>query len=141
MHHHFMPRGGCRRRSRLGKSAIAAPTSPSCATQGVTTACTLGRRCCAPAPRIRRARLLPPPRHRAHLMGPLLRACPRDLMSQPLPPHRACLRDPSPRACPLDPPSRACPPDPPSCACSQDPPPRAPLEGGGVTVGVAKTQP
>jgi hypothetical protein len=26
MCHHFVPRGGCRRRSRLGKSAIAAPT-------------------------------------------------------------------------------------------------------------------
>ena len=26
MRHHFVPRGGCRRRSRLGKSAIAAPT-------------------------------------------------------------------------------------------------------------------
>lgn len=26
MRHHFVPRGGCRRRLRLGKSAIAAPT-------------------------------------------------------------------------------------------------------------------
>jgi hypothetical protein len=26
MRHHFVPRGGCRRRSRLGKSAITAPT-------------------------------------------------------------------------------------------------------------------
>jgi hypothetical protein len=26
MHHHFVPRGGCRRRLRLEKSAIAAPT-------------------------------------------------------------------------------------------------------------------
>jgi hypothetical protein len=26
MRHHFVSRGGCRRRSRLGKSAIVAPT-------------------------------------------------------------------------------------------------------------------
>jgi hypothetical protein len=53
----------------------------------------------------------------------------------------AGLRDPLPRACPLDPPSRACPLDPPSRACSQDPPPRALFEGGGIIVGVAKTEP
>jgi hypothetical protein len=40
-----------------------------------------------------------------------------------------------------DPPPRACPPDLPSRACSQDPPSRAPLRGGGVTTGVAKTEP
>jgi hypothetical protein len=44
MRHHFVPRGGCRRCSRLGKSAFVAPTldsvanSQSCAAQGSTLA-------------------------------------------------------------------------------------------------------
>jgi hypothetical protein len=143
MRHHFVPRGGYRRRSRLGKSAIAAPTldditvvrsqgstlvrmhpeirrinrshltvmhalgvsslltcpdirrraaaatttSLSCATHGVATACTSGRRCRARAPWAPPSRSLPP-RRRAHLMWLPPRACPRDPMPQPLPPRR-----------------------------------------------------
>jgi hypothetical protein len=124
MRHHFVPRGGCRCRSRLEKSTIAAPTldgitvvcaqeltltrvhpeirrisrshlvvmhalgvsslltcprdpasrrrsrstSPSCATQGVVAACTLGRRCRARAPWDPPSQPLPP-RRRAHLRG------------------------------------------------------------------------
>jgi hypothetical protein len=71
--HHFVPRGGCRRRSRLGKSAIAAPTLAGIAVvraQGSTLARVhleirstsrfhlavmhaLGCRCCSRAPEIR----------------------------------------------------------------------------------------
>lgn len=184
-----MPRGGCRCRSRLEKSAIAAPILDGITdvhAQGSTIArvhpeirrisrshlavmhalgvsssllmcprdplsrcrsrshltvvrnsrgcsvCTSRRRCHARAPPPRDPPSRPlPPRRRAHLMGPSPRACPRDPMPQPLPPRRrARLRGPSSRASLRDPPPRACPPDPPS---------RAPLGGGGVTIG-AKTE-
>jgi hypothetical protein len=151
MRHHFVPRGGYRCHSRLGKSAIAAPTSPSCVTQMVAVACTSGWRC------------------HVHLRVTLPRSCPlgsavvhiswgrRRVRALGIRCHsrphlavvrasggaspRAGLRDPPPRAYPPNPSSWACPPDPPSHACSQDPPPCTPLRGGGVTTVVAKTEP
>jgi hypothetical protein len=197
MRHHFVPRVGCRRRSRLGKFAIAAPTLDGIAVvraQGLTRVIV--------HPEIRRTSrshfavmhalgvslLLTCPRDpssrcrsrshltvvrtsrgrcRVHLKETLSRSCPPDPPPRPLPPRRrAHLMGPPPRACPCigircrsrshlvvvrasrgpsraglrDSPPRACPPDPPSRACSQDPPPRAPLDGGGVIVGVAKTE-
>jgi hypothetical protein len=112
------------------------------------SACTSGRRCRARAPGSATATAATSP---SCTPNGAIAACPWDPMPQPLPPRRRArlrgpspctgLRDPPPRACPPDPPSRACPPDPPSRACSQVPPPRAPLRGGGVTVGVAKTEP
>jgi hypothetical protein len=78
------------------RTTTAAPTSPSCAPQGVAAACTSARHCRARAPWDPPSQPLPH-RRRAHLMGPLPRACPRDPVPQPLPPcRRACLRDPPP---------------------------------------------
>jgi hypothetical protein len=97
--------------------SAATATLPSCAPDGATTACVPSGSNVA---------------SRSHLV--VVRAS-----RGPSP--RAGLRDPPPRACPPDPPSRACPQDPPSRACSQDPLSHAPLGGGDVNVGVAKTEP
>jgi hypothetical protein len=84
MRHHFVPRGGCRRRSRLGKSAIAAPTL-----DGIAFVRALGSTPTCVHPEIRRT-------NRSHLavmhaLGvPSLLTCPRSTVAspQPLPPHR-----------------------------------------------------
>jgi hypothetical protein len=195
MHHHFVPRGGCRLRLRLEKSAIAAPTL-----DGITVIRAQGSTLTRMNPKIRctnRSHLVV-----MHALGvSSLLTCPRDPPPQPLPRHRrAHLKGSLPRApqgdavtlephgirrrgrchiavvrtswgrrrvralrircrsrshlaavrtsgihrrerAPLDPSSQACPLDRPSRACSQDSPSRAPLRGGGITTGIAKTEP
>jgi hypothetical protein len=132
MRHHYMPRGGCRRRSRLGKSTIAAPTLDNITVvraQGLNLACVhpeihrtsyshlavmhaLGvsslLTCPRDPPLHRRSHLTdmrtPRGRCRVHLRETLSRSCPEDSAPRPLPPrHRAHLMGPPPRACPRDP--------------------------------------
>jgi hypothetical protein len=93
MRHHYVPRGGCRRRSRLGKFAIAAP-----ALDGIAVVRAQGLTRVIVHPEIRRT-------SRSHLavmhaLGvPSLLTCPQDPPSQPLPPHRrAHLKGSLPRA-------------------------------------------
>jgi hypothetical protein len=106
MRHHFVPRGGCRRRSRLGKSAIAAPTLDD-----ITVVRTQGSTLARVHPEIRRI-------SRSHLAvmhalwAPSLLTCPRDPPSRcrnRSPPHhraqlkgslRVHLRETLPRSCP-----------------------------------------
>jgi hypothetical protein len=82
-----------------------------------------------------------PPRRRAHFTGHH-RVCALGIRCRSRS-HLAAVRasgGSSPHAGLRDPPLRACPLDPSVRACSQDPLPRA-SQGGGVTVGVAKTEP
>jgi hypothetical protein len=116
MRHHFVPRGGCRRRSRLGKSAIAAPTLDditvvraqgsnlrACILRSVASAaptspsCTpLGCRRCSRAPEIRR---------RAAATTTTSPSCATQGVATACTSGRRC------RACaPWDPPSQSLPP-------------------------------
>jgi hypothetical protein len=151
MRHNFHCRCRCSRAPKIRRRAdAAAPTSLSCVTQGVAAACTSRRRCRAHAPRDPPPRPLPP-RRRAHLMGSPPRACPRDLMSHPLPPRRrARLRGAIAARWPRG--SAAASVSLGSAVASVSP--RSTVarllpgfadardsRGGGVTVGVAKTEP
>jgi hypothetical protein len=71
MRHHFVPRGGCRRRSRLGKSTIATPTLDDI-TVVRTQGSTLTR-----ASRDPSHQPLPPRRH-GRLMGAVVAHVPQD---------------------------------------------------------------
>jgi hypothetical protein len=101
MCHHFVPRGGCRRRSRLGKSAIAAPTL-----DGITVVRAQGSTLARVHPEIRcisRSHLAV-----MHVLGvPSFLTCPRDPPSRchcrrfetggSLGPTSECRRVPQPR--------------------------------------------
>jgi hypothetical protein len=137
MRHHFVSRGGCHRRSRLGKSAIVAPTL-----DGIVVVHAQGSilaRVHAENRRISRSHLVV---MHALLMPSLLTcpqirrraaaAAPTSLHCAPQGVVAACTSGKRCRArAPRDPPPRSLPPRrrahlirPPSCACPRDPMPQ-----------------